>query len=36
MTKPFKISCKHLILLRVNEISQIKNLTPRAVYRLDS
>ena len=32
MTKPFKISCKHLILLRVNEISQIKNLTPRAEY----
>ncbi len=30
MTKPFKISCTHLILLRVNEISQIKNLTPRA------
>lgn len=32
MTKPFKISCTHLILLRVNVISQINNFTPRAEY----
>ena len=32
MTQPFKISCTHLISLRVNAISQIKNLTPRAEY----